>query len=210
CPRRRTSPSVGRAPVWPGTIHVPIQARNAARQTGRYGSRSHALRPPCLHGQRPPRSSPGCGSLGGRTSSAPCLANADVTAMVPDAMSKVTGAEAKVSVHPASSMAAMILDMMFLFTMVDKETADYRPLRHLAPAQQPACQSARALPDQVKTTENQRRRFSGRAIVCGANRPIGCQHAAVGLIWVNATCSELFSHSALTVTQTALGQRTKN
>jgi len=50
------------------------------------------------------------------------LANADVTAIVPDAMSKVTGAETKASVHALSSQAAMILDMsVFLFVMVDKE-----------------------------------------------------------------------------------------
>jgi len=62
------------------------------------------------------------------------LANADVTAIVPDAMSKLTGAEAKASVHALSTIAAMIFDMsMFLFVMVDKETAEHRPLRHLAP-----------------------------------------------------------------------------
>src|SRR5262245_15911373 len=42
------------------TIHVPILVRNAAQQVGQYESRSDALRPPCLGGQRPPWSSPGC------------------------------------------------------------------------------------------------------------------------------------------------------
>src|SRR5262249_56142642 len=92
------------------------------RRGGQCGSRRELRRLPCRRGQMPPLSSPGCGCGSGTTSSAPCLASAEATASVPDALSNVTGAEPKARVNAPSSAAAMILDMSaFLLVLVDEE-----------------------------------------------------------------------------------------
>src|SRR5262249_31891214 len=48
---------------------------------------------------------------------------ADVAAIVPDAMSKVTSAELKARVHALSSMAAIILDMSHYLSIGDGQRA---------------------------------------------------------------------------------------
>src|SRR5215475_15600845 len=104
-------------------------------------------------------------------------------------MSKVTGAEAKASVHALSTIAAMIFDMsMFLFVMVDKELPNIDRSATWPHQQQRACQLGLVLSNRSKTTRNQRSRFPTAPIVCGGNPPTGCQHAAIECIC--ATCSK--------------------